>query len=152
MIRVRTSSGLQAIASITVRATDGLKDIAKASFRDASALKRFFTASGTVAVAASPSFATGATAGFSTVTTNSVTVTATGGNEPYVYAWTLLSDDGGSWGAVSPASATTVFACGDVLDGEQFTATFRCTVTDTFGATGTVDVAANVINYGGIYP
>jgi len=118
----------------------------------ATAMKQFFAGASPVTVTASPTSVSGATAGFSSVTTNSVTATPTGGAAPYAYVWTLVTDDGGSWGTINPTSQTTAFTCGDVNDGDQFNATFRCTVTDALGSAGAVDVPANVINYGGIYP
>jgi len=152
MIRARTSAGTKAIAAISVRTGAGLLEVAVARLRNATAMKQFFAGASPVTVTASPTSVSGATAGFSSVTTNSVTATPTGGAAPYAYVWTLVTDDGGSWGTINPTSQTTAFTCGDVNDEDQFNATFRCTVTDALGSAGAVDVPANVINYGGIYP
>ena len=76
------------------------------------------------------------------VTTNAVTVTAVGGTGPYTYAWTRLSGST-AVDADSPTNATTTFTAIVPRDG-VCTATFRCTVTDSLGSTGTVNVVATL--------
>lgn len=92
-----------------------------------------------LSVAISP---TTASATGSTVTTNSVTATPTGGLGPFTYAWTLVSNSGVTSPAItSPSTAATRFT-GSPTDGHSGTATFRCTVTDSLGTVATADVEA----------
>ena len=77
-----------------------------------------------------------------TVTTNSVTVTASFGTAPYTYAWTHESGDSAVQ-VNSPVSATTVFS-GNIGKNQYKLATKRCTVTDSLGATAFVIVPADL--------
>lgn len=76
------------------------------------------------------------------VTTNSVTVTPSGGTGPYTYAWTRISGSP-TLSATSPATATTAFR-GYLYEFQIKSATFRCTVTDSLLATATVDILATI--------
>ena len=78
-----------------------------------------------------------------TITSGSVTVTATGGTPGYTYAWTWLS--GGSGITINSAtSATTTFDGTNAFNGTHKTGTARCTITDSLSATATVDVPVNL--------
>lgn len=82
---------------------------------------------------------------FRTVTTNSVTVTPTGGTGPYTYAWTRVSGD--SAVNVSNATNPTVsFNANVPRDGER-SATWRCTVTDSLLATAYVDCVPSLFYF-----
>ena len=153
MIRARIGSNTRTIQTMKVRTSSGVKAVAFGSARIASGVKRFFTQSGSLSVSADPAYVSGATAlaGLATISTNSTTAAPTGGASPYTYAWTKISDDGGTWTIQNPTSATTKFNCAGVGADIDFNATFRCTATDAYGGTGTVDVLATVSNYGGIY-
>ena len=83
----------------------------------------------------------------SSATTNSVTVTPSGGTSPYTYAWTLLSGD--TLTVTSPSAATTTFSKTGMGTGDSFSATYRCTVTDSTGGTpltATADVPVTIEN------
>ena len=95
-----------------------------------------------MSASASPSATSGFAIGVSAITTNSTTVTPTGGTGPYTHAWTLLSRDHPTTDptANSPTSATTTFTQTNVMAGGFYTAEFLDTVTDSLGATATVTV------------
>lgn len=76
-----------------------------------------------------------------TYTSESVTVTATGGTGPYTYSWTKLSGNAALY-AGSPTSATTAFEA-SICFGSR-SGVFRCTVEDSLGATATVDVSVTL--------
>lgn len=89
-------------------------------------------------VAASPTEVIGTDTG-STVTSQSATVTPTGGGAPYTYAWVRNT---GSATINSPTSATTTFTETGLAVSELRTSTFTCTVTDASGQTATANVTA----------
>jgi hypothetical protein len=80
----------------------------------------------------------GSRSGAGTATTNSVTVTASGGTGPYTYAWANVTGD--AFTVTSPTAATTTFSIVLSLD-DYRTAEYRCTVTDSLAATYAVDVS-----------
>ncbi|MDT0507538.1 hypothetical protein [Novosphingobium sp. MMS21-SN21R] len=153
MIRARTPYGIKTVASVKARTASGLKAAAFVSLRGTTALKRVFSQSGSITVNADPSSVMGAAAlaAPTTISTNATTVTASGGAEPYTYAWAKSTDDGGTWSINAPTAATTKFTCSGVGADIDYNATFICTATDAFGGTGTISVPASVSNYGGIY-
>lgn len=85
------------------------------------------------------------------VVTSFCTATASGGSPPYTYAWTHVSDDGlgGVWSALTPSSSSCQFRASAVAPGQESIATFRCTVTDARGATGTADIFADALAWAG---
>lgn len=96
---------------------------------------------GDVVASISPSSAYGTSTG-GLATTNSVTVSASGGLFPYTYSWALISHGNpGTPFAVNPTSAATAFM--GLPDGR---ATFRVTVTDSLGSQATADVLASFVN------
>lgn len=78
--------------------------------------------------------------GSSSATSESVTVTATGGTPGYTYAWTRVSGSS-DISADSASAATTTFSVTSLADGGTKSALMRCTITDSAAATYTLDVA-----------
>lgn len=154
MIRVRSFDSAKPVVAVSFRNAGGLRDVFAVSVRRTDGLKRAFTQSGTLAVVASPASVSGfAASDFpATITLNITQASPSGGAAPYTYAWTKLSDDGGTWSIQNATSQATRFVCANVGPGIDYSATFRCTVTDSVGGTGTVDVLANVTNLGSLYP
>lgn len=77
------------------------------------------------------------------VATNVATVSASGGKAPYTYSWGPQA----SWTIARPTSAETSFSR-PVGANIEYETVFTCTVTDASGATGTVNVTAQVSNFG----
>lgn len=78
------------------------------------------------------------------ITSQSVTVTATGGTAPYTYLWTKLAGD--SAVVASQLFSATSFFNANVPRNQDRSATMRCTITDAAAATFTVDISAS-LNY-----
>ncbi|MEW9855933.1 hypothetical protein [Novosphingobium sp. M1R2S20] len=140
VVRARGTSGLQAIATIRVRETDGLKTV----YTDAGP--------GTFNVSAIPLAPNGAVASSftSNVTTEVVTVTATGGVEPYTFAF-RQTDSATGWSISVVGNGQARFTRSSVGQGQTWQADFKCEVTDAAGRKiDTPTIQATVTNYGGI--
>lgn len=102
-------------------------------------------AAGSMVAAASPTDVakTGSTRGADkTLTTSSVTVTATGGAGGYTYAWTRIAGNPAIT-ATAATAATTAFAATLAPD-QEVHATFRCTVTDAASNQASADVEVTI--------
>lgn len=97
-----------------------------------------------MAVSPHGGFWDGATA---TVTAGPCTATPTGGVAPFTYAWVKLSGDDIT--ITAPTAATTSFNASGMANGEDRSATFRCTVTDTLGTTKADDITITVARSAG---
>lgn len=78
--------------------------------------------------------------GPSTITTNAVTATPTGGVAPFSYAWA------GGTTATAPTSATTAFSR-FTNAGETVPETWTVTVTDSLGQSGTASITAEFYGF-----
>ena len=77
------------------------------------------------------------------VTTGSATVSASGGSGAYTYAWSWQSG-GTDITITSPTSASTTFSGNGLTEGQQYTGTAQCVVTDGYGQTAAVTVGVSV--------
>lgn len=154
MIGIQDASGLSGISRVAIQDAAGSADIARISMRDAGGDFVLFDSAtaGTLDVAISPSPVVGSDgqSGDAIIETGPATAVASGGTEPYSYAWDdpLGSSD---WAIETPLSATTSFTALSVSAGASATNDFRCTVTDARGRTGTATVQARAFNYGGLF-
>lgn len=89
-------------------------------------------------------YALGAQVGTGTLTTDAVTVTPSGGTGPYTYAWAYVSGYA-SFTTNSPTSATTDWTGTLSTPGQERSATYRCTVTDSLAATATITVGVSIV-------
>ena len=102
--------------------------------------QQFYSAAAMTAAIA-PTLAYGARFGIGTATTNSVTCTPTAGTSPFTYAWTRVSGD--IFTVTSPTAATTTFSK-TVAPGAIYTGVYRCTITDSLGATASATASTEV--------
>jgi len=96
---------------------------------------------GTLTVSASPGLAHGQVTNnnlFANVTSNVVVVTPAGGTAPYSHAWTKITGDSSPTPSNPTGASTSWSATVPKWDSKE--ATWRDTVTDSLGATATVDV------------
>jgi hypothetical protein len=77
--------------------------------------------------------------GLGSVTTDSVTVTPSGGTGPYTYLWSYVSGDA-TLSVNSSTSATTSFSGSITSLGQDRSAVWRCVVTDSLAATASTSV------------
>lgn len=150
-LAVRNSAGaLKDAAHVLVRDAGALlQDVAEVWLRTPSGLKLVW---GTFAVSLS---ALGRSAGYNSasavsVTTQPVTVTASGAVGEVTYAWTQVSGDAG-WTITDPADASTGFShvVGPL---ESAIGGFHCTVSDAAGhsaVSGTVAASVRNLYFGG---
>jgi hypothetical protein len=85
------------------------------------------------------------------IATPTCVVTPSGGTAPYSYAWTLVGgDNNGVSVAIAPTSNATAFRATGLSEFVPHEAIFRCTVTDSGGVTGSVEVSVTFTKFGGI--
>ena len=98
------------------------------------------TAPGGFFASCSPASAFGSRVGSGLVTTNSLTVSPTGGTGPYTYAWTLAT---GNFTILTPTAAATAFRA-SVAIGETVEDIATCTVTDSLSATASISIGVAI--------
>jgi hypothetical protein len=140
------------ITGIAIRVGGATKTVTEGWIRVDGALKQFYSV---LAVALSKYLAIGRanSATIITVTSEPITATATGTIGDVAYSWTRTAPDSQPWTINSPTAQTTTFST-DCDQGEEFTATFICTITDRAGqvlASTPVTVNNANIFYGGGY-
>lgn len=106
-------------------------------------------AMGDLVVSVSPLSATGSTFNptDTDVTTNLVTVTASGGTAPYSISWAEVGGSG-LWSITNPFGFATRFTAEGVSPSDAVSNAFTATVTDARGRTGEVTVDAAAYNFG----
>ena len=142
MSKVRISGAIKDVSGGKAMLGGLVKSLSRVAYSDGTNVVDLATFSPPMSAAASFDSATGSTSGDSTATTNSITVTPTGGTAPYTYAWTKTSGDGT---VVSPTKATTRFSQ-FLYNNTAASGVFLCTVTDSLGATATASVNASFIS------
>lgn len=83
------------------------------------------------------------TAGQASIDTGTTTVTPSGGQTPYAYAWSWQSG-GGGMAFSAPTAATTYFGASGLTPGEEVSGVAACVVTDAYGQTATVTCAVSI--------
>jgi hypothetical protein len=144
-VKVRIGGALRTATSIKVKAAGVLRTVRTIRVKHGGTLRTVYSSAAALSASASPTSVLGLS--FSSVClTDDTTVTPSGGAGPYTYAWTLITFSGGNSPTVTAASfATTAFRQTGSGGPESNTATFRCTVTDSLGATATADVDATFV-------
>ena len=110
---------------------------ASQSSADVAAASLSFSASADSFIAIGTRFGTGA------VTTDLVTVTPAGGVGPYTYGWTYVSGYAGLT-TDNPTSASTTWTGTISVLGQDRSAVYRCTVTDSLAATTSITVGVSI--------
>jgi hypothetical protein len=77
--------------------------------------------------------------------TAQTTATASGGTAPYAYTWARVSGD--VLTIVSPLSQSTAFSYSSAAAEWTVSGVYRCTVTDSTGATATRDITVTIERY-----
>jgi hypothetical protein len=90
-----------------------------------------------------PFYVIGTIFGTGAVTTDAATVSVSGGTGPYTYAWAYVSGYA-SFTTNSPTSATTTWTGTITLPGQDRSAVYRCTVTDSLAATASITIGVSI--------
>lgn len=151
-ISLKVAAAQKDVTGLGVRVGGVLKNVTEGWVRVGGTLKQFF---GALAVELSTYLALGRGNSAATVTVVSEPVTATvaGAIGTLAYAWTRTDGGAQPWTITDAADATTEFST-NCDQGQQFIATFICTVTDQAGQVLASDpVTADCANiyYGGGY-
>lgn len=140
------------ITGAVVRKGGALKTITEGWARTGGSIKQFYAVL-KVGLSTFAAIGRGNSATVVTVTSQSVTAGVQGAVGTVSYAWTRTAPDGHAWTIDNPTGQTTTFST--LADqGESWTATFICTVTDQAGqvlASPTLTVNNANIYYGGGY-
>jgi hypothetical protein len=141
-IKAQAAGSLRVITAVKVKVAGVVRSCSSVKVMSGGTLRTVFSApSSTLALSLNYS-SLSVTGAASSLTSAIVTGTATGGTGPYTYAWTRTVDPGyATVTANSPAAASTSFTASGLISSEPDNATYRCTVTDSLGATAAADVA-----------
>ncbi len=143
-MRVNISGVWKDVAAVKVNVDGTWRTVTKIRVNVAGTWKDAGTFVGPLSLDIPSSSVSGTSFGTNPVRTDNVLATVTGGLGPFTYAWTRLS---GSGSATAPTFAVTRLQ--DTVDDYDTTSgVFRCTVTDSLGATAYDDVSATFTNYG----
>lgn len=136
---VKEGGTSRTITSGEVRIGGAVRQVTRGIARNGGTDVTIVTFTSPLTASASPVSVSGSRVGSGTATTNATQVTPEGGSGPFTYSWSALN---GALGfPLSPSSANTQFI--RVLNaGDVVTEQFRCTVTDSLGATAPTDVTA----------
>lgn len=147
MSAVRDTSQLRTFTGVAVRdAGNVARTILSGSVRGADNVLRTIFSALSLSTSKTKVVGVKAFGAASNVTTESVTVTVTGGVAPLTYFWE--DELGSDWTVANSTAATTTFTALQVEAGDTATNRFRCIVTDASGATATsawVEAAATNI-------
>lgn len=130
------NSGIAQVRADTA-AAQAAADAANQQASDVAAASLAFSASVDPFSAVKAQYGTGA------YTTNEVTVTPSGGTGPYTYSWAYVSGDA-TLTTDAPTSATTTWTGTINRLGQDKSAVYRCTVTDSAFATTSVTVSVSI--------
>lgn len=140
-VKIQDAGTLRTITGLKVRVGGVTRTIRQIKVMDGGTLRTVATFSSALSV--SISTVAEAIGSSSSLTTNSVTATPSGGTAPYTYAWTLVTNGGRNAStAGSPSLATTNFTKTGLVPTDVVTDVWRVTATDSFGQTATADVTA----------
>jgi len=139
-IRYQDNATLRAVQSVYYQDANQLRPIRAVYYQDGNTLRLVYPQ---LAASASPASASGAVNRPGLVTSNAVTITATGAPGTVTYSWSRVS--GSTAISISSTTAATVTWSGGVTGlGPTLDAIWRCTITDTITGTTTVNVPVHL--------
>lgn len=142
-IKIKDAGTLRTIKKGYVKVGGVLRPIKRVLVNDNGTVRTVAVFADPLTVTASNVSGTGNGSTGATAVTNTTTAAPAGGTAPYTYAWTLLTNGGGTASyATNPSSATTAFVKTGMAQSTSFTDTWRVTVTDANGETATAGVFA----------
>lgn len=145
-MKVRVGTATKSVPAAKTKVAAGVKNISSIAYYNGTTKKTVKTFTSALSASVSNDLVLAEITDGGTASTKTVTVTPSGGTAPYTYAWTRFSGEGT---VNNPTKATTLFFA--TLSAEdEATGTFRCTVTDSLGATATAQVLATFRSYSSI--
>jgi hypothetical protein len=146
-MRVRDGGGWRDVTSGRVRTNNAWRQIVLIRAYISGAWKDVAVFTPPLSVSLSPDVIGDSTTVPGTYTSAVVTATPVGGRSPFTYSWARTSGDSG-FSVLSPTSASTQFRRTFTVEGE-FSAVFRCTVTDADANVATRDIQLTVNGFSG---
>lgn len=143
-VKVKSGGAVQTASAISIKIAGVMRAVRTIRVMHGAALRTVYSTTSALTASASPASVFGVTASTPCVT-DSTTMTPSGGTSPYTYSWALVSFSGGNTPTVTSSTlASTTFQQAKLGGADESnTAIFRCTVTDSLGATATADVSAS---------
>ncbi len=134
--------GTQPLADVIIAGTGSVSGQLSSVSENVAVAATAAASGGALSASVLPTYAYGDRIGAGSVTTNAVSVSASGGTAPYTYAWAKKSG-AGTMVANSPTAAITDFE-GTLLAGAVRSQIWTCTVTDSAAASVAVDVSVYI--------
>jgi hypothetical protein len=139
-VRVRHGGAARLLTSVKAKHLGSLRTIRTIKVMNNGVLRTVYSAASSLSASADDSTVV-AISEDATISTQTVTITPSGGQAPYNYSWAVTSFTGSPTPTISSASfASTYFTQTGVSASDS--AVFTCTVTDNLG--DEVEVAVNV--------
>ena len=147
-LKVQDAGTLRTITNLYIRTAGGNRRIRTLKVMVGGTLRTVATFADTMSVTVGGAVGNAYGSGPANVTTNNTTAVVTGGFSPYTYAWSLVSNGGGTAStATNPTSATTAFQKVNVPQDASYTDVWQVTVTDAVGSTATAATSAQFSNF-----
>lgn len=147
-LKIQDAGTLRTITRLYIRQGGVNRRIRTLKIMDGGTLRTVATFADTLSVSADGASGNGPGTGPSNVTTDSTTAVVSGGFAPYTYAWSLVTNGGGTAStATNPTSATTAFQKANVPQDASYTDVWQVTVTDAVGSTATAAASAQFSNF-----
>lgn len=143
-LSVKVSGAWKAVSALSIKKSGAWKLVSAVWIKEDGVWKLAFGAGGapaTLNATMQNGTVSGSRSDAGSVTSSSAVVLPTGGTPAYTYNWTRVSGD--TYTITTATAANTTFST-TLTNGQTKSGVYRCTVTDSLGATATADVTVNM--------